>query len=328
MARSKKLALSVVCILGFLLYYTGLWRIVKLLNRKVSKVLLYHDVARSETETLFASEISTTIPIFLKQLNFLLTYYRVVPLEDVENGVRGNNVAITFDDGFSSVLTNAIPILRTKGISSTVFLITRCCGGDFIPERHAELMRAHIAKEEAGEGRDDANERSRRKVGDRGEDALPSSQCYSSSRLDPSDVYIDWQDITTSDSISCVDWQSHTHNHHDFSRTNLEVGIHDVSVSLQEIGRRTGCAVKRLALPFGRMPKDSAKFLQKMVALGIETIYLAGGTSKHERIWLHDGSICIVDRIQLRGSSDYQLFTELEILPHLRRIFGKFYKDS
>jgi len=301
---------------------------VKLLNRRTPKVLLYHEISKGEEETLLVSEISMAKSVFLKQINFLLSHYTVVSLEDIENGVGVERVAITFDDGFRSVLTNAIPILTAKGIHCTVFLITPCCSGDFILGRHAEMMHAAIGKREVRKNGGSTNDRSLHAIMRYGEGESQDANEYSSSRFSRSNIYISWQDIANLDCASYVDWQSHTHSHYDLSKTDLKLVVEDVSISIEDIFSNTGSGVRRLALPFGKMPRDFNEFLKKMIALGIEGVYLADGTSRHKRFWLHDGSIWVIDRIQLRGSSNYQLFTELEILPHLRAIFNNFYKDS
>jgi peptidoglycan/xylan/chitin deacetylase (PgdA/CDA1 family) len=48
-------------------------------------------------------------------------------------------LAITFDDGVTSVLTNAVPVLRHHGIPSTMFAVTGWADGGR-PDGHAEVL--------------------------------------------------------------------------------------------------------------------------------------------------------------------------------------------
>jgi peptidoglycan/xylan/chitin deacetylase (PgdA/CDA1 family) len=95
-----------------------------------STVLTYHAIAdcpRADDDyDLFVSPEA-----FAQQMEFLRRHRQVVTLEDVVNGslVRGKPaVAITFDDGYRSVLEHAVPILEREGFPATIFVPTRWIG--------------------------------------------------------------------------------------------------------------------------------------------------------------------------------------------------------
>ena len=48
-------------------------------------------------------------------------------------------LALTFDDGLLSVLTNAVPVLRHHGIPATAFVVTGWADGD-VPDSHRRLL--------------------------------------------------------------------------------------------------------------------------------------------------------------------------------------------
>jgi peptidoglycan/xylan/chitin deacetylase (PgdA/CDA1 family) len=93
-------------------------------------VIAYHAVGPCppsvDRENLFVSADS-----FARQMAYLARRRAVIPLESL---VRGEvppgrpPVAITFDDGFRSVLTAAAPILRRHGFPATVFVPTGWLG--------------------------------------------------------------------------------------------------------------------------------------------------------------------------------------------------------
>jgi peptidoglycan/xylan/chitin deacetylase (PgdA/CDA1 family) len=110
----------------------------------------------------------TPIEKFARQMRFLARRRRVVPLSDVVDGRVGRGrpaVALTFDDGYRSVLEEAVPILRRYGFPATCFVPTRWIGeangwDTFEPTDHPlpilsaegllELEAAHVTVESHG----------------------------------------------------------------------------------------------------------------------------------------------------------------------------------
>ncbi|WP_390192020.1 polysaccharide deacetylase family protein [Vibrio olivae] len=89
-------------------------------------VLLYHHVA---DDTPFST--STTVADFTAQLDdFVEKGYQIVNLEQAVARIRAGkplaqkSLALTFDDGFSSVCKNAYPELKKRGMPFTVFVTT------------------------------------------------------------------------------------------------------------------------------------------------------------------------------------------------------------
>jgi len=60
-------------------------------------------------------------PLFLEELYSMLTTGKNIPSKPV---------ALTFDDGYQSLYTEAFPVLQQYGFSATVFLIAGYCGKD------------------------------------------------------------------------------------------------------------------------------------------------------------------------------------------------------
>jgi peptidoglycan/xylan/chitin deacetylase (PgdA/CDA1 family) len=68
---------------------------------------------------------------FARQMAFLARRRRVLPLADIVEGRDGPGraaVAVTFDDGYRSVLELAVPVLRRYGFPATCFVPTRWIG--------------------------------------------------------------------------------------------------------------------------------------------------------------------------------------------------------
>ncbi|MDQ1449247.1 MAG: hypothetical protein QOC79_2218, partial [Actinomycetota bacterium] len=68
---------------------------------------------------------------FARHMEFLARHRRVVALDDIVEGRAGRGrpaVAVTFDDGYRSVLEEAVPILQRYGFPATCFVPTRWIG--------------------------------------------------------------------------------------------------------------------------------------------------------------------------------------------------------
>jgi len=92
----------------------------------VIAILTYHSLDDSR------SVLSTSPRVFAEQMRILQDFgAEVISLGDVLNERKhprqGNAVAITFDDGFSSVYEHALPVLQDCRFPATVFLVTDYC---------------------------------------------------------------------------------------------------------------------------------------------------------------------------------------------------------
>jgi len=87
-------------------------------------ILCYHRIGTGGVPLY--SELPQSI--FEAQMRFLREHYRIVSLEEVCLGLRsgiasGPAIAVTFDDGYAGVFTEAFPVLSKYQIPATVFLI-------------------------------------------------------------------------------------------------------------------------------------------------------------------------------------------------------------
>ena len=80
-------------------------------------VLYYHEVATQRRRQ------------FARQLDTIIRYAVPISLNDPPPPGRGGRyVAVTFDDGFTSVLENALPELEQRAIPSTLFVVAGAIG--------------------------------------------------------------------------------------------------------------------------------------------------------------------------------------------------------
>ena len=84
---------------------------------------------------------------FEEQLRFLAREFHPVSLTDAVDRLRlgkveGNEVVVTFDDGFRNQLDNAAPVLAEHGFSACFFLVTELLGAP--PERVPAFCRERL----------------------------------------------------------------------------------------------------------------------------------------------------------------------------------------
>lgn len=88
-------------------------------------IFCYHDISKTYAPH-FSTTYSTTPEQFKVQIEYLSAIFQLVSLDRLVQGndlpKNRNYAAITFDDGFYSVLENAFPLLKQKQIPFTIFL--------------------------------------------------------------------------------------------------------------------------------------------------------------------------------------------------------------
>jgi peptidoglycan/xylan/chitin deacetylase (PgdA/CDA1 family) len=109
----------------------GLNRLAAAHNRHRPIVLTFHGVTSDPSDTLCNAEsLHLHRPLFERLMTHLAANYRVVPLSRIVEWLDGQApaperaVAITFDDGFRDVLTDAAPVLKQLGLPATLFVAT------------------------------------------------------------------------------------------------------------------------------------------------------------------------------------------------------------
>ena len=108
---------------------TGAFAMLRLLNRNRALILTYHRFSRKN------DGVSTSAAAFSEQLAYLNAHYRVVPLPQLVELVRGGGTfperlaAITIDDGYRDAYEIAFPLLRRYGMPATLYVVTQFVEG-------------------------------------------------------------------------------------------------------------------------------------------------------------------------------------------------------
>jgi peptidoglycan/xylan/chitin deacetylase (PgdA/CDA1 family) len=120
----------------------------RLATRGRFSILVYHHVAADEGALFEGLDVTVSPEEFGRHMQVLASRYRVVTLDEAlsgppRTGAGRRTVVVTFDDGFRSVLTQALPRLMAAGIPATVFVCPGYVGNARVPllflARHARV---------------------------------------------------------------------------------------------------------------------------------------------------------------------------------------------
>ena len=96
------------------------------MNRKVT-IVMYHYV-RDLASSRFPAIKGLTIERFVRQLDYILTNYSPIAIEDLFKAISSpdkhlppNPILLTFDDGYSDHFLNVFPLLEERGIKGCFF---------------------------------------------------------------------------------------------------------------------------------------------------------------------------------------------------------------
>ncbi len=114
-----------------LLCAIGLPTAGRYINRDRTLVLAYHDIVEAETPVQGDRSLHLRRSDFACQLDLLLDYCEVVPLDRVlvHEPARKPRVAITFDDAYRGAVTHGVAELAERGLPATIFVAPAFLGG-------------------------------------------------------------------------------------------------------------------------------------------------------------------------------------------------------
>jgi peptidoglycan/xylan/chitin deacetylase (PgdA/CDA1 family) len=288
-------------------------RISALLPEHLS-VLLYHRIDdRRRPDFYGEGGLCVTPARFAEQLDYLVTNYSVVSLEQciswISYGARlpERPVLITFDDGYRDNFLNALPALVTRRLSAVVFVATgfvgdaaafywdwvtdafvhaSCRGRLKVPllgqctladvESRSSAARAWIM---AAKGLSDSE---RRQSLHKLSLALGIAQSNP-----PQGTQATWDDLRQMTTMG-VTLGAHTVSHPILSRISASEAENEITLSLAEIKKETGQVVRSFAYPNGLrgdfLPIHQAILRDRGIAVGFASY---GGTTFSSEVRRH-----------------------------------------
>ena len=252
-------------------------RFFRWLNRRKLLIVCYHgvradDAAESHWLLLPRKQLA-------EQLGYLARHYRCVPVDEALAALRagalsGPTACVTFDDGYATNRTMALPILESLRVPATIYLTTGLIGTDHrLWTTTLELAILRASKRELdlsalGEGVVPlAGATERRHAATRAVDALKLlalherrailDRIHAELRADGTDdsnafALMGWQDAQAMLQTGLITFGGHTVNHDILSRVDDARVIAEVEGSMHTVKVMLGETTRTFAFPNGR----------------------------------------------------------------------------
>ena len=326
----KGLLVAVLRMTGRALYYLGLAKVIIRFGARRPKVLLYHACEPEEGPFLRGLGSNTTPGDFERQLSFLGRNYQVVAMSVLESGQYPDNaVVITFDDGYRSVLENAVPRLARHGFPATVYLVTGVVGNyelvwvnelawflNVHPDVAVPIARRHLGGAN-GEGTPELIDRARagyhrETIGEllgelRSKLNIDHHLLASRARL-----YLDWDDVRAM-ARGDTSFGNHTTTHPNLGQLTEADQLEEMRAAQETMMEQANLVCTSLAYPFGDHNDVSR---ETALALGHRSVVEVGGINAPL-------DLTAVARIPVAARSDADMFAELEVVAPLKAVWAR-----
>lgn len=247
--------------------YKRMWRVAAFAMRpkpRGASVLLYHNI--DDAPSTFVRRLGVTMSTrqFEEHLRFLVKSRRIVPFSQLaDNHHDPRVVAITFDDGYRTVRTVALPILERLGVPFKAYVLARPTTGEanwlnqlsYLLDTCSKNELVELAKQALGQTvharhLSDATPFVENFVEGRTPQAIREAFDRHCTMAIPR-LYLDDADIRALAEHPLVELGSHTRNHfplHRVSDATLEAEVVGAHIELTD---QYGAAIDGFCVPFG-----------------------------------------------------------------------------
>lgn len=215
-------------------------------NKRSAVVFTFHNVVHDVDESCADASLHVGVSSFARYVDWIADTYEVIHAAELikriesQRSVQGLS-AITFDDAYLGVHKFALPILRTKGLPATVFVISRAADrpAAFWWDELASLgvlnesLRNRCVDEFAGDGNE-----------------IKASVGYEAPTLPEELNSASWREIEEVASESVV-FGSHSATHRNLTRLNQEELLIELNISRESVMNRLGLEPELIAYPYG-----------------------------------------------------------------------------
>ena len=333
---------------GTLWYVPGSFGIVRVLGPQYSlRCVLFHDV--SDTESSFTRGLDGTVSRkdFEAALEFLTKHYTPVSLHDVLASFDGKPlplrpVLVTFDDAYASISEFAAPLCLKFGVPALFFVNASCLDNRQLALDNLVCYVANVF------GMDPINAAIRSSNSEGDFEVRSLTQVFShflprtslSARQAFRHVLTELTGISEPDLASEAGLYLSSQQLRDLAKFNFELGNHTYTHAncrtlsaaefAGEIDRNkavleeiSGTKVRSFSVPYGSSVDLTIDLAQHLQRSGYKAAFLAEGRANST------GSPEFhLDRVSVKARTDAAFFSEIEILPRLRRIRNRILATS
>lgn len=306
--------------IGLVVFALRLDAAVRFLNRRSLKIILLHAVEPAESEFTSGLDVNTPPDRLAENLDWLAERYSFISLDDLESGrTSERGMMLTFDDGYRSLLTHALPIFAEREVPATVYLVTEAIGNEHMVwvNEASWLLRNHpgpagrelapvagIGERSSTESfihtlQDDFDAERVAQAIDRIWESVPDDR---SRFLVDASIYLDWDEVRSMTehgfSFGC-----HTATHPNMVGLGDDAARHEIMAAKDRIVAELGLCTS-FAYPFGFRDERIEAIA---IGCGFASIMEVGGTNG-------DLDLDHCARIAIDEATNAELFAEMEIV--------------
>lgn len=207
----------------------------KLLLPKDARVIfVYHDIS-NPGDPGYSPDYSTSVNNFFDQINFIEENFEIVSLDEIHASSDSGHrlAAITFDDGFYSILKNAHKFLYENGIPYTIFLNSEGIVSNKIVYNDSAFFHEEKSEEK---------------------------------------IYLDRNDVFRLKKDG-VEFGNHTSSHQVLSSCDETLALEEISENKKFLEESFGIQIKHFAIPYGKGRHYSARDIEYIRSTGHSHIY-------------------------------------------------------
>jgi len=146
-ALKYRIAWYIGAVISFIMYFSGIEPFYKFIRKIVLRhfiaaVLVYHRIDdKNDTP-----DITVSSKKFKNQMLYLKKNFNIFSLDELidmyknNRQLKGDVVAITFDDGYKDNYINAYPVLKEYDIPATIFLVTSLIDNDLLMLNSSDII--------------------------------------------------------------------------------------------------------------------------------------------------------------------------------------------
>lgn len=311
------------------------------------RCLVFHHISATESPFTAGINVSTIPKKFEDALKFITAYYTPVRLEDVLASSRSRAlppraVLVTFDDAYASVVEVAAPLCRKFGVPAVFFVnaafvdnqrlapdnlvcyVAKVHGMDTINAAARTLRRADIPQlnslSDVFTGFFPSTTVKERTAF---LEALEDLAGIGGSRLaQQARLYLTAEQLRT---LASFDFEigNHTYTHvHGRSLSREDFG-REIDRNKSELEAISGTKVRSFSQPYGSSKDVSSELSDHLKQTGHEALFLSESVANPR-----GADPFHLDRVNSRSEGDDILFLELEVLPRLRAVRNRFFRNS
>jgi peptidoglycan/xylan/chitin deacetylase (PgdA/CDA1 family) len=273
----------------------GVHHLFRWLNRHKLLIVAYHGIAPNQS-TLRQPWHLVRQRLFNEQLRYLIRHYDLVPLEHAIRALQSRTLrrptaCITFDDGYRSNYTLALPLLDQFQVPATVFLTTGLIGTDrtvwtvemllafgSTAARQLDLSSFGLGPVTL-QGRRHALRIARRAV--EGAKQMPPQERTAAVHALSTQLALDkdvdagpfrmmaWEDVAAMDRSAMVSFGAHTKTHQILATLDDAELKAEISDSIDAIKQRLASVVSIFAYPNGGVQDFDSRSIQALHDCGI-----------------------------------------------------------